>query len=98
MGHLSPKLGFHEITCEFGGHGCEGVHDKEMSADMRGVPVVLVREQNDARLMRFENILDDLNAFAPVVGFVMASERIDFLEAIWPNREQPKANIITGIL
>src|SRR5439155_9775217 len=98
LGHLSPELGFHEITCEVGGHRCEGVHDKEMSADMRGVPVVLMREQNDARLLRLENIHNDFDTLAPVIGLPLASMRIDFVEAIWSGREQAKTNIITGIL
>ena len=53
-----------------------------MCADVAGIPVVFVREENDARFLVAENFGNDGDAFPPMRVIVLARFGVNFFEAV----------------
>src|SRR3989442_3260924 len=69
-----------------------------MGADVGSVPIVLVREEDDAGLVRRKNVRDNFYAVGPVPRNTFPSLRIDSFQPIWASCQQPKTDIVAGIL
>src|SRR5438034_10852969 len=69
-----------------------------MGADMGAVPVLLMRKENDTRLMRGQNIGDDGDTLCPVLPAISPSARINGFQAVRSRRQQAKANVLAGVL
>lgn len=79
--HLAPELGFHEVAGESGGQRRQGVHDEQVGADVSGIPIALVGEDDDARGGFLEDVRDDGHGAAPVFGVLTAGFGVYFFEA-----------------
>ena len=64
-----------------------------MGADVRAVPIVLVRKENDPRLILIEDVQDDFDAGVPVGGFGLAGFGVDLFEPVRAGGDQAEADV-----
>jgi hypothetical protein len=67
-----------------------------MRADVRAVPVIFVREKNDARLMSGEDISDGFDACPPIRSVLLAGLWIDLFKTVSTSRDEAEADVVSG--
>src|SRR5690242_19274920 len=71
--------------------------DNEMvRADVRDVPIVVMREENRLWLLFGEDPGDALNGFVPGSRVVRPGLRIDAFEPVLNRGQQPEANVVAA--
>ena len=77
-------------------HLFQGIHHEEISADVGGVPIMLVREHDHARAVLVKNFEDYFYASRPMFGILCAVFRIDSRQSARASRDQTKPDIVAG--
>jgi len=79
--HLAPKFGLDKDGFEMQRQAFQRVHDEQMGADVRGMPVAFVRKDNGARMVFQKQRGDGLDGGAPGLRVVLPRGRGNFFEA-----------------
>ncbi len=96
--HRPPKFRLDDVALTTGGQGFQRVQNQKMRANVRGMPVVLVRDKNHARTLLRQNLGNDVDRRFPLRRFLFARFKSDLLQTAFLRHDQTKTQQRTGIL
>ena len=96
VGHRPPELRFDHVALEARRHLLESVRHEEMRADVRAVPITVMRTKHHPGLVLLDDVADHFHAPGPITRVLFPRLRADPFQAVRAGGDQAEAHILAG--